>query len=129
LLPLLANHYEGSGVERNENSILAARAACQDQHLSGKFFCADAMSWVKEQQRADFDLVIVDAPRAGLKEGAQHVAQLAAEHVVVFSCNPKTLLRDLTALTQAGYRLKTLSFFDMFAYTDHLELAVWLSRD
>lgn len=129
LLPLLASHYEGSGVEQNEDSILAARAACQDQHLSGKFFCADAMSWVKEQQRPDFDLVIVDAPRAGLKEGAQHVAQLAAEHVVIFSCNPKTLLRDLTALTQAGYCLKTLSFFDMFAYTDHLELAVWLSRD
>lgn len=129
LLPLLANNYDGVGVEQNENSISAARAAAQAQSLKGDFFCADAMSWVSEPLRSVFDLVIVDAPRAGLKDGASKVAQLAARHVVIFSCNPKTLLRDLKALSEVGYRLLTVSFFDMFAYTDHVEVAVWLRRD
>ncbi len=125
IIPLLAMNYEGIGVENNESSVRSARLAILDQHLVGNVIAADVHDWARRAQ-GSFDVVVIDAPRAGLRDAVQHVASLRAAHVALFSCNVKSLLRDVAALNQFGYRASSLRSFDMFAHTDHVEVGVLL---
>jgi 23S rRNA (uracil1939-C5)-methyltransferase len=75
------------------------------------------------------DLVVVDPPRAGL--GSEIVSLLGAvspAQIVYVSCDPATLARDLAALLQFGYDLRTISMVDMFPQTFHLESVSVLDR-
>jgi 23S rRNA (uracil1939-C5)-methyltransferase len=125
-LPLLAAGFEGIGVELNQSSVQAARNAAHEQQLKGEFFVSDARSFRPIESGA-FDLVIVDAPRAGLKGEIGSISGLCPEHIALISCNPRSFLRDVLALIGAGYRPQILRLFDMFPYTDHMEAAVWMS--
>jgi 23S rRNA (uracil1939-C5)-methyltransferase len=75
------------------------------------------------------DLVVVDPPRAGL--GAPITTLLGAiapAQIVYVSCDPSTLARDLAALLQFGYDLRTITMVDMFPQTFHLESVSVLTR-
>ncbi len=67
------------------------------------------------------DIVLLDPPRAGFKDGAELLPRLDAQLVLYQSCNPATLARDLQPLAAAGYTLKSVAFFDFFPQTYHLE--------
>ena len=47
-------------------------------------------------------------------------------HVIYSSCNPESLVRDLTAMP--SYAVHSARVFDMFPHTSHLEVAVLLER-
>ena len=49
------------------------------------------------------------------------VAELKPSRVVYVSCNPGTLARDLKDFAAQGYGLETLTPFDMFPHTPHIE--------
>ena len=67
-------------------------------------------------------LVIADPPRSGLgKNLTKHLARLGARHLVLVSCDPATLARDLGALTGAGYALQSMTVVDLFPQTFHVE--------
>lgn len=72
-----------------------------------------------------FNTVLVDPPRAGLDDATRQLAA-SMPRIVYISCNPDTLLRDVTAL-QATHRIDTLAVFDQFPYTHHVECGVLLS--
>jgi 23S rRNA (uracil1939-C5)-methyltransferase len=127
LLPLLAQGYAGVGVENNLSSVLSARQALQEQGLEGEFIHSDVQTWMRDNRRR-FSLIIVDAPRAGLRALADAVGHQSSEHVALVSCNPRSLVRDVARLVSLGYVVESLRVFDMFAYTDHVEVGVWLSR-
>lgn len=75
------------------------------------------------------DVVIVDPPRVGLTGKAlRRVAALGAPALVYVSCNPRSLARDLRDLIDAGYRVVSLSPFDFFPHTPHLETLAVLAR-
>jgi 23S rRNA (uracil1939-C5)-methyltransferase len=68
------------------------------------------------------DAVLVDPPRAGLERGAlDALAKLAPETIVYVSCDPATLARDAARLDKAGYRIESITPFDMFPQTYHIE--------
>lgn len=75
--------------------------------------------WLEEGFRPD--AVIVDPPRTGL-EGNFIPALLKArpKKFVYISCNPSTLARDLTKLTQA-YQVEYIQSIDMFPQTARCE--------
>ena len=75
-----------------------------------------------------FDLLVMDPPRTGIRDVLHEVAGLGAPHVAVVSCDPVTLARDLKGLRKAGYALASVTGFDMFPHTHHLEALAWLSR-
>ncbi len=127
LLPLLAQGYQGVGVECHKSSVLCAQQSLVEQGLSGEFVHSDVALWLRNNQR-HFSLTVVDAPRAGLRELADAVGRLGSDHIALISCNPRSLVRDLVRLVSLGYVVESLRVFDMFAYTDHVELGVWLSR-
>jgi 23S rRNA (uracil1939-C5)-methyltransferase len=68
------------------------------------------------------DLVVVDPPRAGLGSAITTLlSQIGPAEIVYVSCDPATLSRDLAALVNSGYDLRTITMVDMFPQTFHLE--------
>jgi 23S rRNA (uracil1939-C5)-methyltransferase len=79
--------------------------------------------------REPADVVIVDPPRVGLTGKAlRRVVELGAPAVVYVSCNPRSLARDLGGFAEAGYKAASLSPFDLFPHTPHLETLAVLVR-
>ena len=67
------------------------------------------------------DVVILNPPRAGVDERVTTTLQevRAPRAIVYVSCNPATLARDVLRLP--GYRIASLTSFDMFPQTAHVE--------
>ena len=73
-----------------------------------------------------FSTLFVDPPRAGLD--AQTLALAAGfANILYISCNPQTLLENVTAL-QATHEIAACALFDQFPYTHHLESGLLLTR-
>ena len=80
-------------------------------------------------QNAHADVVFMDPPRSGsTEEFMDAVAILNPDRVVYVSCNPETLARDMKYLTKKGYQVKKIQPVEMFAFTEHVETVVLLSR-
>ncbi len=73
-----------------------------------------------------FSTVFVDPPRAGLDPLTLELVK-RFERVVYVSCNPETLLGNLTELSDS-YRISAFALFDQFPYTHHMESGVVLER-
>ena len=79
--------------------------------------------------REPADVVVVDPPRVGLTNKALKQTLLAGAPVLVYvSCNPGSLVRDLRAFLDGGYRVSSLTPFDLFPHTPHLETLAVLAR-
>jgi 23S rRNA (uracil1939-C5)-methyltransferase len=79
----------------------------------------------KAQHAPDF--VLADPPRTGLgKDVVRHLNRLSPERIVIVSCDPATLARDLAGLS--GYKIDRIALVDLFPQTFHLETVVALSR-
>jgi 23S rRNA (uracil1939-C5)-methyltransferase len=78
---------------------------------------------------AGADVAIVDPPRKGLDENV--VAALCEQRparVLYVSCDAESLARDAASLTRPGrYRLRRLTPYALFPYTDHVETLAELS--
>jgi 23S rRNA (uracil1939-C5)-methyltransferase len=73
------------------------------------------------------DCVLLDPPRAGLgKIVVQRLSELRPPAVIMVSCDPATLARDLAGLLAAGYQIERMSLVDLFPQTYHLETVVRL---
>lgn len=122
-LPLAARGLSGVGVELNESAILAARRAASEQKLEVEFFAGASQQHLSEftQNSRQFDLVLLDPPRAGAKELISSLCKLKAPLVAMIGCDPVTLARDLRELLLGGYRLHSVEVFDMFPQTHHVE--------
>jgi 23S rRNA (uracil1939-C5)-methyltransferase len=77
----------------------------------------------------DFDLVLVDPPRAGLYRRVLDVlVSRKPARLVYVSCDPSTLARDAKRLIDGGYQLVQATPFDLFPQTYHIETIAWMSR-
>lgn len=82
----------------------------------------DAAENVLPQLNISPEVAIVDPPRAGMTKGAlQGLLRLAPRTLVYVSCDPSTLARDMRVLVNSGYRLESITPFDMFPQTCHIE--------
>jgi 23S rRNA (uracil1939-C5)-methyltransferase len=68
------------------------------------------------------DIILLNPPRAGVDErvcAALEAQSPRPSSVIYVSCNPATLARDLTRLP--SYQIESLTAFDMFPQTAHVE--------
>lgn len=73
-------------------------------------------------------LIVANPPRTGLGQGvATEILRLAPKRLVVVSCDPATLARDLRALGEGGYGLQQVTPVDLFPQTAHVEAVAVLS--
>ena len=91
-------------------------------------------------------IIVCDPPRKGIERSAVNaIKNSGADKVIYISCNPATLARDLGLLTgslteeggalvkcvspQSNYEIQSVTPFDMFPQTRHIETVVVLSRE
>ncbi|MGD2058168.1 MAG: class I SAM-dependent RNA methyltransferase [Anaerolineales bacterium] len=75
------------------------------------------------------DAALLDPPRAGVSNQAfDELMRLAPDRIVYVSCDPATLARDAKKLEAAGYQLRSVTPFDMFPQTYHIEtVSLWIA--
>lgn len=119
------------GVESHGPSIEAACRNAASNRLSNiRMVRGDAARVARGLVSAGpIDVVVADPPRAGLSvEARAAIVRLAAPHLILVSCNPATLGRDLNDLMAAGYEIETIQPIDMFPQSFHIEIAVRMVR-
>lgn len=79
---------------------------------------------------APFEAAVFDPPRPGAPAQAKALAATAnLKRVVAVSCNPATFARDARFLVEGGFKVDRIYPIDQFAYSPHVEVVAWLSRN
>ncbi len=131
-LPLAGRFTRVVGVEASDTAITYARRNLKAARLTNaNVECARVGDWLK-RRAADFapiDLVLLDPPRAGVedRDALDGILTLQSKRIAYVSCDPATLARDLRELIGGGYTLDSVTAFDMFPQTHHVETIAHLS--
>lgn len=74
--------------------------------------------------------IVLDPPRKGCdKKVLDAIALTSPKEIIYISCNPSTLARDLNFLLKSDkYDIKSITPFDMFPQTKHVETLAILKR-
>ena len=130
-LPLAEKFSQVTAVESSASSVRDLRENLRGTHH--RIVAADTavfLSRAVQQRTPAPDLIVLDPPRAGLgREVTTALGQIRAPRLTYVSCDPSTLSRDLAALLQAGYTIRSIRLVDLFPQTYHLESVVHLTRD
>ncbi|HIH42974.1 TPA: 23S rRNA (uracil(1939)-C(5))-methyltransferase RlmD [Candidatus Woesearchaeota archaeon] len=87
--------------------------------------CADATSLSINFSDA---VVITDPPRSGMNQKAiKKLLQLMPKAIIYISCNPQELAKELKFFKK-HYTLESISVFDLFPQTTHIEAVAELRR-
>lgn len=112
------------GVEWNAAAVAAAQRLPAPR--IGSFLCEVGDS--RTASLSDCDVLLTDAPRAGLGTLAQAIVEQGPPCVVLISCFVEALARDLGVLVRAGYVVNEWLLADFYPQTRHTETAVILNR-
>ncbi len=69
-----------------------------------------------------YDVVLFDPPRSGARAQVEELAKSDVSKLIAISCNPASFARDARILIDGGYKLISLTPFDQFLYSTHVEL-------
>jgi 23S rRNA (uracil1939-C5)-methyltransferase len=69
-----------------------------------------------------FDAVVFDPPRSGAKDQSEALAQSQVPCVVAVSCSVQSFARDARSLIDGGYVLESVTPFDQFRHSAHVEI-------
>jgi 23S rRNA (uracil1939-C5)-methyltransferase len=127
---------EAVGVESEPRAIEAAERNARRNGVGNvRFVMGETRRVLREWARGERadpvrpEVVLVDPPRAGLHPRVvARVAELGPSRIVYVSCNPATLARDLGDFAGLGYGLVSVTPFDMFPHTPHIECVARLER-
>ncbi|ASJ04832.1 23S rRNA (uracil(1939)-C(5))-methyltransferase RlmD [Thermococcus barossii] len=118
----------GFSVEGIEANPFAVEMANRNAELNG----VDAVFKVGKSEETpigDYDTVIVDPPRRGLKEAGELLVKSGVERIVYVSCNPGAFKLDYENHLGKAYRVEGAILVDMFPHTPHVEAVVELVRE
>ena len=75
-------------------------------------------------------MIIVDPPRQGARSQIEALSKLEGKvAVIIISCDPNSLARDIKDLMNSGYTLKKCIGIDQFPWTNHVESMAYLERN
>jgi 23S rRNA (uracil1939-C5)-methyltransferase len=129
-LPLALSGAVISALEVNAPALDEARKTLAIHGREGRFLPGPVWKGIDRLVRAGdrFEILIADPPRTGMGPDAAAAARLGAPRVVLCSCEPSTLARDLRPFLDAGYTLDKAVLVDMFPQTWHMETVLLLTR-
>jgi 23S rRNA (uracil1939-C5)-methyltransferase len=123
------------GFELSESSIVDARANAARNGLDAVRFVAGDLAVTLAPDALALrglprpDLCVIDPPRAGMHASVHaSLRVLEPQRIVYVSCNPRSALEDLLALTGAGWHVVRGQPVDLFPHTPHLECVFLLER-
>ena len=140
-IPLAAHFDHVVGTEIAKPSVEAAQfniavnniTNVQIARLASEEF-VEAMEGKREFERLkniplaerNFNTVLVDPPRAGLDPATTEMVS-RFNHIIYISCNPETLVENLSVLAST-HEVVNAALFDQFPFTGHMESGVLLTR-
>ncbi len=119
-----------AGMDLESGSI---RSAIRNARLANLANCSfsknSALEGIKKLRKEGkkFDLLLLDPPRAGCQEVIPFIPDLGIRKILMISCDPATLTRDLGLLQKSGYTIERLQMVDMFPQTHHIETVTLLT--
>lgn len=113
------------GIEIVEEAVQAAKENASINNIKNAQFIAGDVEKVLDKlinkDKIVPDIVMIDPPRKGLdKKSVDNILKISPKRLVYISCNPATLVRDLSAFEDV-YEIKLLKPVDMFPFTSHVE--------
>jgi 23S rRNA (uracil1939-C5)-methyltransferase len=113
------------GYDNNPVSIKSAQEnTARNDITRAEFHVHDLSNGLPTPLSGNFqpDIIIADPPRKGLPlRLMRDMAELQPEKIIYISCNPKTLIANLTEFQKLGYITREIHPFDMFPYTAQVE--------
>lgn len=117
------------GIELIEEAVIAANENAKLNGLNNCTFIAGDVAKVIKDITEKPDIIILDPPRPGVHPNAlKYVIDFNAPEIIYVSCNPKSLVNDLTTLTKEGYIVEKVVLMDLFPHTPHVETVVKLYK-
>lgn len=119
-----------TGIEIVQSAIDSAQQNAQKNDLDHiNFICEDVGKIINETlAEKNFDVILVDPPRAGLAGSVIESLRNCAAHTILYvSCNPSTFARDLSMLSD-DFTIEMIQPFDLFPQTYHIETIGVLKR-
>jgi len=128
-LPLARLFESVVAIEANPAAARFARRNLQSAGLANARVVATTVTdWFRSASLDAVDFVLLDPPRAGAESVVINgILRLKAPRICYVSCDPATLARDLKKLVAGGYMIQSLSAFDLFPQTHHVETVVQLA--
>ena len=113
------------GIEIVEDAIKDAKENCKINNISNaKYYAGDTeklLADLIEKEKIIPDVIVVDPPRKGLdKTTIENIKKIKPKKVIYISCNPATLIRDLSCLIE-NYEVQEIQPVDMFPFSHHIE--------
>jgi len=125
LIPLAAKARMATGIEESESAIADARANLRKHHLGNTRVYQGKVEHILPRFAArkwHSGAIVLDPPRRGCGKGVIAAAtKLGPRALVLISCDPATLARDLHFAATAGYVTKVVQLVDIFPHTWHTE--------
>jgi len=125
LLPLAGSARAAIGIESQQAAAADARANLRHWRLSNVGIHQRKVERVLPRlidRGEGVDIVVMDPPRKGCGPiVCALVAKLRPRRIILVSCNPATLARDLKDLAEHGYTCRRAQPVDMFPQTWHVE--------
>ena len=132
LLPLAQRAHHAAAVEENEAALADARANLREWRLDSVNLYEGKVERVLPrlaQRGWRTDLIVMDPPRKGCGPVVcASAAKLNPRRIILISCHPATLARDLKCLADRGYRATRIQPIDMFPQTWHVEAVAVCER-
>lgn len=118
------------GIDSEPANVLAAEENCRINDIPNcRFIEGCVENILKEHSFKEFDLVVIDPPRAGISaEGMKQILGLNSPRIIYLSCNSAAFARDVCLLSENEYRLQKLYCLDFFPHTPHLEVLGILTK-
>ena len=133
LLPLCARAKLGWGIEEDAFSYRDARSNVKRHRRSNCRLLQGKVERLLPKllaREGKADLIVFDPPRRGCGRAAlEAAAAMAPRTILMVSCHPGTLARDLRYLAELGYRTVRVQPIDMFPQTAHVECLALCSRE
>jgi 23S rRNA (uracil1939-C5)-methyltransferase len=114
-------------LESSAEAVQAARHNLERRGLRARVRHGDADT---PAVRPGVAVVLLDPPRSGAAGAAKAIASSRVRRVVMISCDPATLARDVALLRGDGrFSLTSVDVFEMFPQTSHVETLVVMQRN
>ncbi len=128
-LPLARKFGQVIGVEGNDRAIDFAEKNAENAQLDNVRFVRDGVDdFLSGHNLENTDFVLLDPPRAGTeKRTISNIIALKPKHISYVSCEPSILARDLRTFLDNGYVIESITAFDLFPQTHHVETVARLS--
>ncbi len=127
-MPLAKRSQQVFAVEGDERMVSSLSLQAEKLALPLQAIRADLDGSGGLQPLPDPDAVLLDPPRAGAAGIIKELTERRVPRILYVSCDAATLARDLSTLTEAGYRIRQAGIMDMFPQTHHVETMVLLEN-